>query len=531
MQPFASLWSALDPRRRVIVVLATVAVFAGVLLLSRAASTPGMSLLYAGLEGKAAGEVITALEQRGIEYSVRGAAIYVPDLQRDELRMSLAAEGLPATGGTGYELLDGLSGFGTTSQMFDAAFWRAKEGELARTILALPGIRSARVHISVGSAQGFQRQQAATASVTLITTGGAVSSVNARALRHLVASAVPGLTPEHVSVIDGERGLVLAGDQEEGAGATDDRAETMRRNVERLLAARVGPGRAVVELSLDTVTERESILEKRFDPQGRVAISSETEERTTSSNASKTGSVTVASNLPEGDAAQGGGSSSENSETRERTNFEVSETQREVIRAPGAVRRVTVAVIVDGARSQDDNGTDQWTPLPEEELAALRELVASAVGFDEARGDVITLKSMPLQLVQEGGTEAATGGLAALGLDLMSVLQMAVLAIVTMVLGLFVVRPILAGRANSLRVESTNALPAPEGPVTAGTTGELLDENGTTLPALTGNRGESADLSDGTADPIARLRRLIEERQQETVEILRNWMEDREERA
>jgi flagellar M-ring protein FliF len=116
-----TVWNALDMRRRVIVVVATLAVFAAVLGVARMAAQPSMSLLYAGLEPGPAGEVIQALEARGAQYDVRGGAIYVDETKRDELRMTLASEGLPTGSAQGYELLDGLSGFGTTSQMFDAA--------------------------------------------------------------------------------------------------------------------------------------------------------------------------------------------------------------------------------------------------------------------------------------------------------------------------------------------------------------------------------------------------------------------------
>ena len=156
MQNILSLWSALDMRRRIVVIGATIAMFLAVLGLSRMANTPNMALLYAGLDSSAAGEIVAALEQRGVAYEVRGDSISVDSTQRDALRMTLASEGLPTTGAAGYELLDGLSGFGTTSQMFDAAYWRAKEGELARTILANPQIRAARVHIAQAPAQGLR---------------------------------------------------------------------------------------------------------------------------------------------------------------------------------------------------------------------------------------------------------------------------------------------------------------------------------------------------------------------------------------
>ena len=446
MQQLLAVWTSLSVQKRIVVALATAAMFAAVLILSRVATAPSMTLLYSGLEAAAAGDVVAALEQHGVAYDVRGGAIYVDGARRDELRMTLAAEGLPANGGAGYELLDSLSGFGTTSQMFDAAYWRAKEGELARTIAASPAIRSARVHIAASATQGFRRDLRPTASVALVPAGQGISREQARAVRFLVASAVAGLGPESVSVIDADSGLVLGGDEDGAVPAGDpDRAAALKRNVERLLEARVGAGRAIVELSIDTATEREQITERIFDPDTRVAISTESEERSGQANDSRPGAVTVASNLPDGDAAAGDGrSSSQNSETRERVNYEVSETQREVLRAPGAVKRITVAVLVNGVRATDAAGAESWQARPEEELAALRELVASAVGFDESRGDVITIKSMPFEAAALLGTEA--GGAMLGGIDLMSAAQLAVLAVVALILGLFVVRPILAPR-------------------------------------------------------------------------------------
>jgi flagellar M-ring protein FliF len=526
-----AIWSSLDIRRRLIIAGATVAMFLAILGLSRMASQPDMVLLYAGLEPAAAGEVVAALDQRGVAHQVSGDSIFVDAAQRDSLRMALASEGLPAAGGGGYELLDNLSGFGTTSQMFDAAFLRAKEGELARTLLAMPEIRAARVHIASAPARAFQPDTLASASVTLTTVSGNLSEAQARAIRHLVASAVAGMTPEAVQIIDTVAGLIGGQDTAEfDNGDAADRAAAIKGNVERLLAARVGPGNSVVEVAVELVSERESITERTFDPQGRVAISSETEERTDSST-EPGGEVTVASNLPDGDAASGAQGQSQSSETRERVNSEVSETQREVLRSPGATRRLTVAVMVDGVVGTAADGTRSWTPRSEEELAALRELVASAVGLDEARGDVLTLKSLEFQAqpVAEG-TLVEAGMFPAMGpLDVLSLVQMAVLAIVALVLGLFVIRPILTSAARPALSPPgpTLALPA------AGYAGAALDgevETGFAIPgypeAARDNLGEA-----GEEDPAARLRRLIEKRQAESIEILRGWMEQDEERA
>jgi flagellar M-ring protein FliF len=534
LQNVIAIWSALSLRRRAIIVGATLAMFAAVLGLSRIAGQPDMVLLYAGLEPAAAGEVIAALDQEGVAYEVSGDSIYVDVSRRDSLRMALASQGLPAAGGGGYELLDSLSGFGTTSQMFDAAYWRAKEGELARTILAMPEIRAARVHLARAPTRTFQAQEQATASVTLTTLTGQLSEAQARAIRHLVASAVSGMKADDVQIIDTVGGLIGGQESAEFDGSdAAEKAVTIKGNVERLLAARVGPGKAVVEVSVDLISERESITERKFDPQGRVAISSETEERSGSST-EPGGDVTVASNLPEGDAAAGGNGQSQNSETRERVNYEVSETQREVLRSPGAIRRLTVAVMVDGVATVAADGTRTWTPRAEDELATLRELVGAAVGLDEARGDILTLKSLEFQEVPLGlGSDATSSFLPQIGtVDVMSMIQTGVLAVVALVLGLFVIRPILTSSA------AQRALPPPSGQLALPAAGSFqsvaLDgevDMGFNIPGMSGSGFSGSVPDEEVPDPASRLRRLIEQRQTESIEILRGWMEHEEERV
>ncbi|WP_407493751.1 flagellar basal-body MS-ring/collar protein FliF [Pseudooceanicola sp. MF1-13] len=532
MQQFIDLWTGMDMRRRVIALLSIVAVAVTLATLYRLATKPGLALLYSGLESSQAGEVVRSLEQRGVLYEIRGGAIYVEGAARDELRMTLASEGLPRNNSQGYELLDSLSGFGTTSQMFDAAYWRAKEGELARTIATSPQIQAARVHIANAGSNPFQRDLKPTASVS-VTGSGSLSSGQVRALKFLIASAVAGLRPEDVAIIDSS-GELLAGDErQQGATGADDRADQLRDRVQRLLEARVGFGNAVVEVSVDTVTERESIRERRFDPESRVAISTDTEERSgTSENSAN--DVTVASNLPDGDAAGSDNSSSQSTETRERVNYEVSETEREIIRAPGAVKRLSVAVLVNGATSVNAEGEQVIEPRADEELQALKDLVASAVGFDEDRGDIITIKSMLFEEIVPEGTLASGSWTDGLALDPMALIQMGILALVAIVLGLFVVRPVLRGPAGN-----SVALPAPSqntvAPESDALTGEISDDD-FTLPDLpvisdfdTGGLPGFDDVQ--SSDPVARLQSLIGERRDETVEILRGWLEDREETA
>ncbi|PZQ98049.1 MAG: flagellar M-ring protein FliF [Cereibacter sphaeroides] len=531
MQNLLSLWSGFDLRRRIILVVATIAMFAAVLALSRFVTTPRMELLYAGLDQASAGEVIAALEQRGATYEVRGGSIYTEAAGRDELRLTLAAEGLPTAGAAGYELLDSLSGFGTTSQMFDAAYWRAKEGELARTILAMPQIKSARVHISRSDPQPFRKPDPQTASITVTSTSGSLPVERARALKHLVASAVAGMTPEDVAVIDSSGGLIEEAPPDSPGTIGGAKAIELKRNVERLLEARVGPGNAVVEVSVDVETERESITERRFDPDSRVAISTDTEEKSGNST-DPGGQVTVASNLPDGDVNADEGAKSSTSESRERVNFEVSETQREVLRTPGAIRRLSVAVLVNAVSAPAADGALAATPRPQEELDMLRDLVASAVGFDEKRGDAITLRSLAFEAPTSQGTLAAAGMMQ--DLPLLSLIQIAVLAIVALVIALFVLRPMLLGQRRAI-ADNNSFLSLPSG-AGAAATGEAtrvlhgeIDDRGDLPPLSVVSRDDQA--IGEIPDPVTRLRRLIEQRQAESVEILRGWMEDREEKV
>lgn len=544
MQQLLNVWMRLDLKRQITVILATGIMFIAVLAMSRMATAPSMTLLYAGLESGAAGDVVRSLEQRGVAFEVRGGSIFVDQQARDQLRLTLASEGLPANGNRGYELLDSLTGFGTTSQMFDAAYWRAKEGELARTIVANPQITMARVHIASTGSNPFQRGVTPKASVSVTPNGGAVTPAQAKAVRYLVASAVAGLSPDDVAVIDANGALVGQTEDAVPAIGGDDKAQVLRERVQRLLEARVGFGNSVVEVSVDTVTESESLREHRYDPESRVAISTDTEERTNTSKDAGSGEVTVASNLPDQEGGAGGdSSSSQNSETRERINYEVSETEREIVRAPGAIKRVTVAVLVNEPVTTDGAGQQVPDPRGEEELSALRELVSSAVGFDESRGDIITIKSMALQSVSPSGTAVTASLLDQFDMDLMSAIQMAVLAIVTLILGLFVVRPVLSRPQNG----ATGDVPAlpPLAPTTDADTDQIalngeVSNDDFNLPDFANGQGDGAgqgmlpDLpmtGDAGNDPVDRLRAMIGERQEETVEILRGWLEEKEENA
>ncbi|MEL6774751.1 MAG: flagellar M-ring protein FliF C-terminal domain-containing protein, partial [Pseudomonadota bacterium] len=336
MDSLISTWRALDARRRLILIGAGVLTLVGVIAIGQMASRPGMALLYAGLDPAVSGEVVAALEGMGVAHEVRGNAIMVEEGARDRARLALARDGLPRQGQAGYELLDTMSGFSATADMFNAAYARAREGELARTIAAQPRVDSARVHIAAAAQRPFAREPAApSASVTVTTRGPSLAASEAMAIRYLVALAVPGLLAEQVAVIDSRAGMVLGPGQDNPAAAIADAAAArearLTQAVEALLAARVGPDKARVSISVALDRVGETVSEKRFDPDNRVVVHDDTEEVSEQTEGSDP-AVTVASNLPDGEAAEGSSRRSNRTEARTRANYDYAETRREQIR-------------------------------------------------------------------------------------------------------------------------------------------------------------------------------------------------------
>lgn len=522
MDGLRTLWSGLGRQRQIVAALAAIAVFALIIGMARMAASPQLSLLYSGLDPAAADQIVSILETDGTAYELQGDSIFVPVAERDRLRLRLAGQGLPKSGSAGYELLEGLSGFGTTSQMFDAAYWRAKEGELARTILASPGVRSARVHIAREEGTAFARNTQMSAAVTVTYDTPPLPRVQAESIRFLVSSAVAGLRPTDVSVIDAEAGVILTPGDIAGIGDAsnpfDDRAAMLKANIERLLAARVGAGRAIVEVMIDADMDSETITERRIDPDTRVAIHSDLEEETGSSSGSAGGGVSVASNLPDGEGGAAGGRSDQSSRTREMINYEVSEVMRERVRPAGQIRRITVAVLVDGIRTLSDDGVREWAIRETGELDALGELVRSAIGYDAARGDVVTIRSLEFPAQEVEGTEIRSDPIGLIGARLWSLAEIAVLGIVALLITVFVLKPLLRPReadlmASPLEIE-----------------GDILDGTGQVARAIEENP-EARALEERKPSGLDDLRMLIKDEKDAAKNLLHEWIESEESRA
>lgn len=474
-----------------IVGVATFALFA--LLIGRVQQAP-MSVLYSDLDPADASTIVTRLEGQNIPYELgaNGRIISVPQDQVDRLRLSLAGEGLSGNV-IGKEIFDREGSFGRTSFELNVNFVRAVEGELARTIKYIQSVSEARVHIVMPERRPFQREASEpSASILVKTVGGGLGQRQAQAIQSLVASAIPGLSPDRVTISDTAGRLLTDGSMDSTAGNFANLEEgrlgkerMYREKIESLIAQRVGLGNVRAEVSLQMSMDRTTTSQTTFDPDGQVVLSSNVSEEASDETLSG-GEVTVGNNLPQADQAgqAGGGSPLTNtSRTQETTNFENSKTETVTVSEPGRIEQIRVSVIVDGIRSADADGNATYADRTADEIEQLRSLVLTAIPYDEDRGDAVTVQTM--RFADPPVLEAAEeGALSAFGLGTNQLLRLAEvggLILLGLLMIFMVIRPLVskiieaipeaAAAAEQAVLENqaadTPAIPAPGGPVTA----------------------------------------------------------------
>jgi flagellar M-ring protein FliF len=440
-------------------------------LISRA-SSPQMAPLYTGLSFEDSAAIVSELQSQNVPYEIRGEGetILVTRDQITAIRMSLAEDGLPTRGQVGYELFDEQSALGATSFVQNINNVRALEGELARTISSLARIKSARVHLVLPERELFRRERKDPTASIVLAVRGELSAGEIRAIQHLVASAIESLTPNRVSIVDDSGRLLASGgggsDESVLAGEIEERTlgiETrLRGRVEELLENIVGAGRARVQVSAELDLSRMTRTSETFDPESQVIRSTQSREvENAASMPGGGGEVSVSNELPGASATAAGSMTSESGTTAEETtNYEISKTtQTEMIEA-GSVKRLSVAVVVDGLYTDDGSGNAAYVPRSAEEIAQLTALVRSAVGFQEARGDLVEVQNLQFAERPELaalGTDAAASLFDFTRDDLMSGAEMIVTLLIALALVFFVMRPLLR---KVLTPEQPLALPA-----------------------------------------------------------------------
>ncbi|HEY4548616.1 MAG TPA: flagellar basal-body MS-ring/collar protein FliF [Pedomonas sp.] len=454
MESLKNLIATLGVKRLAIMGGTAAVLIAGLIFLSVRASRPDMGLLFTDLEPAQAQAITEKLRGMNVPFQVTadGAGIMAPLDKLPELRMSLAAEQI--SGPIGYELLDQQDALGTTAFLQNVNHVRAIEGELARSISSLSAVQRARVHLSIPQRALFEREQRQPSAAITLKTRTRLSSGQVNAIRDMVAASVPGLEPGRISIVD-QNGTLLARsgtDDATGLANTLEERRTgiegrMRQDVETMLERIVGVGKVRVEvaaeLDLDTVRQESEV----YDPDAQVVARSTTVESGQQSNDSESnGAVTVANNLPEAEAQgtpPGATSTTSSSETSEQVEYQNSRTRTTTMRNAGSIKRLTVAVMVDGVY----NGTGEnptYQPRTPEELAQFRRLVQNAIGFNEERGDSVVVENM--RFAQAEDPFADEGSFLPLGLkpdNMMRLAEIAIIGVLGLLAFFFIVRPML----------------------------------------------------------------------------------------
>ncbi len=509
-----------------------------------------MALLYADLDMREAAQIAEQLSSQHIphEVSPSGDRIMVPQGDVGRARLMLARQGLPSGGSIGYELFD--RGDGLTASSFEQRIneTRALEGELVRTIRDISGVRAARVHLVLPRREPFAReQQEAQASVMLTMVGERrLDPEGVQAVLNLVAAAVPGLRPQNIAIID-SRGDVLARAGEPTSpggpaqGLEDIKHSTelrLSRAVEEMLERSLGPGRVRAEASVDLDFAQVHETQERFDPDGQVARSTQTV--TDSSKSTEPGAtVTVQNNLPNANAGAKDGPGSQSQRQEETTNYEIGKTVRTIIRAQPEIRRISLAVMVDGKTISGPDGKPVWTPRSPAELSQITALVRSAIGYDAKRGDTIEVATMHFAADDEPAAAAAHRllGVPLDSADLMHLAQSGLFGLLGVLALLLVLRPmvlrlssvpgeaaalagmpVLAATSDSGRALGSQPVAYPQLPAPA----SVLGADATEEEVMIGLANVQGQLR---ASSVRRVADLVDRHPEESLSIVRSWMQ------
>ncbi len=459
MQGFFDFVKSLGAARMAAMAAVTLALVGFFSFLMIQMTTPQMVPLFTDLPVDDSASIIKDLERQAIPYQLKndGAIIMVPKEAVARLRMKLAESGLPKGGGVGYEIFDKSDALGSTTFVQNINHLRALEGELSRTIRGIDRVQAARVHLVLPDRPLFSRDKADASASIVLKVRGALEPQQVRAIRHLVATAVNGLKPERVSVID-ETGKLLADgatqDNQFNGASSDERKlayeSRLRGEVETIVSSVVGPGHARVQINADFDINRITQTSDKFDPDGRVLRSSQTREEQSASGARSDGAVSAGTELPNGGNQQGGGSGAaagdQTKKTEEIVNYEISRTTKTEVIEAGRVNRISAAVLVDGNYTKNDKGEVAYQPRPKEEIDRISALVRSAIGFDAKRGDQVEVVNLRFADITPSPINEPAGWMNLIQFtkeDIMRSAEVGVMVLLGLVVMFMVVRPLV----------------------------------------------------------------------------------------
>ena len=504
-------------------------------------SQPTMAPLFTELALDDSSRIVKELDTQGIPYELRGdgSTVLVPKNHVTRLRMRLAETGLPRGGSVGYEIFDKSDALGTTSFVQNVNHLRALEGELARTIRSLDRVATARVHLVVPERQLFARDKQEPSAAIVLRLRGALDASQVRAIRHLAASAVKGLKAERVSIVNEQGQLLANGSGEEGnalASGLDDRHAAFERKlkeqIESIVTSVVGPGRARVQVSAEVDYSRIQQTSDIYDPESRVVRSTQTREESSAAGGGNDEGVSVGNEVPNanqrGQQAASTTPRDQSKKSEEIVNYEISRTTRSETVEAGRVKKISVAVLVDGNYAKPSGAEATYQPRTKEEMDRISALVRSAIGYDQKRGDQVEVVN--LRFADAPGIPAMaedTGFFSMLRFttdDIFQAIQMLVVLVLSGLVILFVVRPLVrriitpdeaaraaAGPALVPQMPAEAALPAPK----------LKSDNpAARLIEVAQIQGEVQQQS------IQKVGELADRNPHETVAIIRQWIHE-----
>ncbi len=568
MQGLAEFLKTLGVPRIIAMAAVTAGLIAFFAFIMVRVTSPTMTMLFTDLSQEDSTAIVKDLERQGLTFEIRndGASIYVPKDKATRLRMKLAEGGIPKGGGVGYEIFDKTDALGATSFVQNINHLRALEGELARTIRAIERVQTARVHLVLPERPLFSREKAEPSASIVLRVRGALEPQQVRAIRHLVSSAVNGLKPNRVSVVD-ENGRLLADgamDERAGGGAGADERQVaferrMRDQVEAIVSSIVGPGRARVQLTAEFDFNRVTQTSDKFDPEGRVVRSSQTREESSQTADNREGQVTVGNELPGAQTRQNAENAVKNDQakkTEEIVNYEISRVTKTETIEGGRVNRISVAVLVDGTYTRNDKGEMVYAPRAKEEVDRIAALVRSAIGFDQKRGDQVEVVNLrlaeaPQNIIAEPKTWVDF--LQFTKDDIMRGVELAVMLLLGLIVLLIVVRPMIrrivgpdkAAAAAAAAIAGGGAggslIVGPNGTMTiSGGPGTVTGNMSGGPNVIVGGEQATANISTHTsqmidiaqvqgqvhAQSVQKVGELADKNPHETVAIIRSWLHE-----
>jgi flagellar M-ring protein FliF len=498
-------------------------------------TTPVLTTLFTDLSPEDSAGIVKDLERQAIPFELRndGAVIMVPKDRVTRLRMKLAEGGLPKGGGVGYEIFDKSDALGTTSFVQNINHLRALEGELSRTIRAIDRVQAARVHLVLPERPLFSRETPEPSASIVVRVRGSLEPQQVRAIRHVVASAVNGLKPQRVSIVDEAGQLLADGATGDADGATGDERRAgfekrMRNQVEAIVSSVVGTGRARVQLSADFDYNKITQTSDKFDPEGRVLRSSQTREES-SGTAENNGQVTVNNELPGAQRQDNAPAArDQNKKSEETNNYEISRITKTEVTEAGRVNRISVAVLVDGSYSRSDKGEMVYAERSKEQLDRIAALVRSAIGFDQKRGDQVEVVNLRFADAPSIVPVSEPAGL--LGMfqftkdDLMYGIELTVMLLLGFVVLFMVIRPLVKRILASEPIAAITSVAMPalaDAGAQAAATGQNL------IPGATAQMIDVAQVQGQVhAQSVHRVGELAERNPSETASIIRQWLSE-----